>query len=273
MTTLGPVHPAELTEDLFTAVLDAAKTDRFLLFDKDQRWGGAKDEQVLAEAISHGPTGTDIPAQARRAGGTLKLHHYGSVPLDLPALLDRAAKLAADHRAAKAKVLWFQPTEPGPDSSASCVRIQLKTFDPSTAEKSPKVAIIALDALPADHASSFAEFARQMAADGFAFLWDRHQASGMNRPVLTVLVDSRVGSAIGPMTTMADSLSRPRLLPQYFRVLPEHRSLGRSLWRAAMNWGHKDGASYQLLQTELDAVRLVVPRGGPGDPRLRVDRH
>ncbi|NED86141.1 GNAT family N-acetyltransferase [Streptomyces sp. SID11233] len=50
------------------------------------------------------------------------------------------------------------------------------------------------------------------------------------------------------------AIGSPRLLPQYFAVLPEARGkgLGRVLWRAAMHWGQSHGAAYQLLQTEVD---------------------
>jgi GNAT superfamily N-acetyltransferase len=53
------------------------------------------------------------------------------------------------------------------------------------------------------------------------------------------------------MEIMPDSSGTARLLPQYFGVLPEYRGLGlgRSLWRAAMQWGQQHRAAYQLLQT------------------------
>ncbi|MFD3541148.1 hypothetical protein ACFWUQ_16860 [Streptomyces sp. NPDC058662] len=44
----------------------------------------------------------------------------------------------------------------------------------------------------------------------------------------------------------------PRLLPQYFAVLPETRGQGpgRVLGRARMHWGRSHGAACRLLQTE-----------------------
>jgi GNAT superfamily N-acetyltransferase len=55
------------------------------------------------------------------------------------------------------------------------------------------------------------------------------------------------------MEIMPDPAGGARLLPQYFGVLPEYRGLGlgRSLWRAAMDWGQHHQAAYQLLQTEV----------------------
>lgn len=64
---------------------------------------------------------------------------------------------------------------------------------------------------------------------------------------------------------MPDATRRPRLLPQYFGVLPAHRGLGygRALWRAAMHWGYRHGAAYQLLQTEVGGAsdRLCAGEG------------
>jgi hypothetical protein len=47
---------------------------------------------------------------------------------------------------------------------------------------------------------------------------------------------------------MPDSSGITRLLPQYFGVLPEHRGLGRSLWRAAMHWGQQHQAREYVAQ-------------------------
>jgi GNAT superfamily N-acetyltransferase len=49
---------------------------------------------------------------------------------------------------------------------------------------------------------------------------------------------------------MPDRDGTPVLLPQYFGVDPENRGQGhgRALWRAAMAWGARHGAHYQLLQ-------------------------
>ncbi|MGK4582508.1 GNAT family N-acetyltransferase [Kitasatospora sp. HPMI-4] len=110
--------------------------------------------------------------------------------------------------------------------------------------------------LPPAVAATFADFAHRMAADGFAFLWDRFRAGDLDGPILTVAAEGRVVGAIGPMETMKDSAGTARFLPQYFGVLPDQRGhgYGRRLWRGAMYWGQSTGAAYQLLQTELDGA-------------------
>ncbi|MFB7107784.1 GNAT family N-acetyltransferase [Streptomyces sp. NPDC056291] len=112
--------------------------------------------------------------------------------------------------------------------------------------------------------AGFAEFAEQMAGDGFAFLHEQMRG-GTVGPVLTVLHDGRVAGAIGPMETMADVGGAARLLPQYFGVLPRYRGhgYGRALWRAAMHWGHQHSAACQLLQTEVGGAsdRLCAVEG------------
>ncbi|MGW6521347.1 GNAT family N-acetyltransferase [Streptomyces sp. NPDC054962] len=49
------------------------------------------------------------------------------------------------------------------------------------------------------------------------------------------------------------------------RFRPAHRGLGygRALWRAAMHWGYRHGAAYQLLQTEVGGAsdRLCAGEG------------
>jgi hypothetical protein len=51
--TLGPVRCDDPLHDLFEAVVENAGTDRFLPWDKDQRWFDMKTERVLADAIEH----------------------------------------------------------------------------------------------------------------------------------------------------------------------------------------------------------------------------
>jgi GNAT superfamily N-acetyltransferase len=210
-----------------------------------------KDEHVLVGAITHRPGLTVIPTLTRLGSGTVKLYHYGSGAPNLSDLLDQAAKLRAEHGVGGARVIWFEPADAVPPAGADCVRLQLKTFG---ATEHPGTAVHQLQDLPAAVTATFAEFASQLAADGFAFLWDRFQAGALDGPILTVVADGVVAGAIGPMEIMKDSGGNPRLLPQYFGVLPRYRGhgFGRRLWRGAMHWGQRNRAAYQLLQTELD---------------------
>ncbi|MFB9575453.1 GNAT family N-acetyltransferase [Streptomyces yanii] len=142
-------------------------------------------------------------------------------------------------------------------------RVQLKDFSTGPG-KAPAAPVQEYKQLPEDVRADFAAFAEQMAADGFAVLYEQMQA-GTVGPVLTVLHDGHVAGAIGPMETMTDPSGAARLLPQYFGVLPQHRGhgYGRALWRAAMHWGHQHGAAYQLLQTEVGGAsdRLCATEG------------
>ncbi|MFE2728586.1 GNAT family N-acetyltransferase [Kitasatospora sp. NPDC059327] len=261
--TLGPIHPGALSPDLFAEVLAVAATGRFLAHDKDQRWSDEKDETVLTAAVVHRPGLTLIPTLTRRGRDCVKLHHYSAEAPDLPDLLDLASKLAADHGAQTARVVWFQPgaTALMPAGTA-CTRVQLKQF---THDGPPQPAVRDLREHPPTIVATFADFAQQMAADGFAFLWDRFQDGQLDSPLLTITADNRVVGAIGPMEIMKDPAGAARLLPQYFGVLPDQRGHGhgRTLWRAAMHWGRANGAAYQLLQTELGGAsdRLCQAEG------------
>jgi GNAT superfamily N-acetyltransferase len=112
--------------------------------------------------------------------------------------------------------------------------------------------IVPLEEVTGPARATFSVFAQKLAAEGFAFLDARLREHGGTGPVLTAQRDGRIAGAIGPMEIMPDSRGAARLLPQYFGVLPAYRGhgLGRSLWRAAMRWGHQHQAAYQLLQTE-----------------------
>ncbi|QTE00471.1 GNAT family N-acetyltransferase [Streptomyces cyanogenus] len=258
--TIGPVHPSVLTEDLFTDTLTAASTDQwFLRYDKDIRWSESKDESVLAEDIVHRPHETLIPSLSRRGSGTIKVHVYGMEAESLLTASELARKLSAVHGAAKAHVVRFLgpevPTRQG-------TRIQLMDFKAALCP-APVGPVRPFDEWPQGARESFADFARQMAPDGFAFLHDQMQA-GQVGPVLTAVVAGKVVGAIGPMEIRPDAIGTSQLMPQYFGVLPKHRGsgLGRLLWRAAMHWGQTSGAAYQLLQTEV---------GGPSDRLCRSE--
>ncbi|GAA2091041.1 hypothetical protein GCM10009759_15260 [Kitasatospora saccharophila] len=252
--TLGPVHPDALTPGLFADVIDIAGTGRFLAYDKDRRWSDTKDETILPLDLVHRPDLTLIPTLSTRGTGTLKVHLYGD-PTDghQEEAADLAAKLAAAHNAARARVLSFQaPGQAASTAAEACTRLQLREFTPDRPTVQPD-AVQPLEAHPEAVQATFADFADELAGDGFAFLHSRMQTGTVGPVLVTVADDGRVVGAIGPMETMPDSADRPRLLPQYFGVLPDLRGHGhgRALWRAAMHWGHTHGADYQLLQTEI----------------------
>ncbi|MFI0874607.1 GNAT family N-acetyltransferase [Streptomyces sp. CS149] len=257
--TLGPIHPDALTVGIFEDVLQAADTGDFLPYDKDQRWGGEKDEKVLREEVVHQREHTLIPTLTRRGRGTVKVFAYGLRNSVINEAAELATKLAAAHDVADARVV--HPL--GPETThPRGTRIQLKDFTtgPCPAPDGP---VRPINAWPTTVQTTFAPFAETMAADGLAFLHTQMQA-GQCGPVLTTAIADRIVGAIGPMEVRADAIGRPQLMPQYFAVLPETRGqgLGRVLWRAAMCWGQSHGAAYQLLQTEV---------GGPSDRLCRSE--
>jgi GNAT superfamily N-acetyltransferase len=244
--TIGPVHPDALDPGLFTDIVRVAGTGTFLPYDKDQRWSEHKDETVLPDAIEHTSVRTLIPTLTRRGHGTLTVYTYGPGHDEAA---DLAAKLAADHATATARVITFHGPSDEPRAETAITRVQLRELGQAQAHEEGPVRPV--HGLPAPVQATFAGFAHRLTSDGFAFLHHQMQA-GTVGPVLAVTDAGRVVGAIGPMETMADSAGATGLLPQYFGVLPEHRGRGhgRALWRAAMAWGAARGADYQLLQTE-----------------------
>ena len=77
---LGPIHPAAITPGLFADVTAIAGTGRFLPHDKDARWGGRKDEHVLAGAITQEPGLVLIPTLSARRASCVKVHVYSQDP-------------------------------------------------------------------------------------------------------------------------------------------------------------------------------------------------
>lgn len=249
--TIGPVHPSVLTEDLFTDTVIAASTDqRFLRYDKDIRWSDFKDESVLVGDIVHERSGTLIPTRSSRGAGTLKVHVYSTDAQVHLMAHELAQKLAAVHGLRRTRIVRFL----GPEAArGQGTRIQLKDF--RTACPEPLRTVLPVTAWPNSAQETFGSFAHQMAADGFSFLYGRMRAGAVG-PVLAVEDGGHIAGAIGPMEIRPDAVNATQLMPQYFGVLPEHRGkgFGRDLWRAAMVWGQRNGAAYQLLQTEVDGA-------------------
>ncbi|MGK5533490.1 GNAT family N-acetyltransferase [Streptomyces sp. URMC 129] len=259
MPTLGPVHPSVFTDDLFTHTLMVASSRRFLVYDKDARWSATKEEHILVDEIIHSLGETLIPTISRRGRGVVKVHVYSARPESFLMATELAQKISSVHNVAKARIVGFLGPEAIPGRG---VRIQLKDCtEPCPVPDGP---VKPFTEWPPGVRHSFAEFAREMAADGFAFLYDRMRAGSVG-PVLVATERGKAVAAIGPMEIRPDAIGAPQLMPQYFGVLPEHRGkgLGRLLWRAAMHWGKVHGAAYQLLQTEVGGAsdRLCQSEG------------
>lgn len=238
---LGPVGPHALSEELFNAVVDIADTDRFLPYDKDQRWSSAKDERLIVDKIIHEPNRTIIPALSTRGRGLVKVHYYGDSGPTLSEVTEWLHTWCATFGVAAGRVIWFQSA---PDGART--RLMLKTFDDQDKHHYGHV----MDLEDCDVADTFPAFAEQLGADGFTFLYQRIKAGLSNGPILVTVEDRHIVGAIGPLGILLDATGTPTQPPQYFAVHPDyrHRGHGKALWRAAMAWGAQHGAEYKVLQ-------------------------
>ncbi|MGH3694554.1 MAG: GNAT family N-acetyltransferase [Pseudonocardiaceae bacterium] len=239
--TLGPVGPRTLSEELFNAVVDIADTDRFLPYDKDQRWASTKDEWLIVDGIIHEPDRTVIPTLSTRGRGLLKVHYYGDSAPILSEVTERLYGWCATFGVAGGRVIWFHGT---PDGART--RLMLKTF--AGQDKCHDSHVMNLK--DCDVADTFPAFATQLRADGFAFLYQRIKTGFSDGPILVTVEDRHIVGAIGPLGILLDATGTPTLPPQYFAVHPDYRNRGhgRVLWRAAMAWGAENGAEYKVLQ-------------------------
>ncbi|MFE7118876.1 GNAT family N-acetyltransferase [Streptomyces sp. NPDC057654] len=260
--TIGPVHPDALGPGMFADVVDSAPTGAFLPYDKGRRWSDVKGESVLVEDIVHGPCETLRPPLSQRGAGVVSVHLYGSPPDGHDTAAELAMKLCVTHGAAAGRVVSFVGPGAQPPSGSRVTRVQLREFGPEH-PMPPQKAVRLLTDCPVSVRATFPWFAGLLADEGFTILHRRVEADGLG-PVLVAVDDGRVVGAIGPIEVMSDSRGAAHLLPQYFGVLPEQRGCGhgRALWRAAMRWSQANGASYQLLQTEV---------GGASDSLCRAE--
>lgn len=249
--TIGPVHPDAVGPGLFSDVISVAGTDRFLSYDKDRRWFDVKTESVLDDEIVHGRHETWFPVLSRRSGGSVTVYVYGGPSDDHQTARRTASKLASAHGAATASVVSLVGVDGAPPPKAQVTSVQLQEFASQHRAPVPKT-VHRLDEGGGGAQATFISFVRELADVGFAVLHRRMTGGGVG-PVLVAVDKDRIVGAIGPMEIMYDPIGTARLLPPYFGVLPgwRGRGHGRSLWRAAMQWGQRNGAAYQVVQTEV----------------------
>ncbi|MEU6006731.1 hypothetical protein [Streptomyces sp. NPDC047453] len=131
----------------------------------------APDETEQLTRIEHDERQTLLPTLVGRGAGVVKVHVYGEAPGSLSAGADLARKLAAVHGAAKARVVWFLgPEQPEAYAQGMGTRVHLKDFTQGSGQ-APGMPVHEDKRL--HEGAGFAEFAEQMAGDGFAFLQSR----------------------------------------------------------------------------------------------------
>jgi hypothetical protein len=206
---LGPVHPEAVTPGLLADVTGIAGTGRFLPHDKDRRWGGRKDESVLARAVVQEPGLVLVPTLSTRRVQCVKVCVYSRDPRDaLSQAAELGRRLCAEHDAGKGRLMWFLPPGSAPDPDAACTRIQMRDFGPDCPAPAPASGVVPLDELGGAVRASFSVLAEKLAADGFAFLDARIREHAGTGPVLTCQRDGKIAGAIGPMEILPDSLCR-----------------------------------------------------------------
>jgi GNAT superfamily N-acetyltransferase len=258
--TIGPVHPNAVGPGLFSDVISVAGTDMFLAYDKDRRWLDVKTEGVLVDGIVHDRHETWFPVPSRRSVRSVTVYVYGGFPDDQHTAWQLASKLGSAHGAATASVVWFVGINGSPPPSAQITSVQLQEFLSERKASVPET-VLRLDECAGAIEATFVSFVHALAEESFAFLHSR-MARGAVGPVLVAVEEGRIVGAIGPMEIMRDSTGSARLLPQYFGVLPGRRGRGhgRALWRAAMQWGERNGAAYQVIQTEVGGASEHICR-------------
>ncbi|MBE8519381.1 GNAT family N-acetyltransferase [Amycolatopsis sp. H6(2020)] len=248
--TLGPVHPDILQPEIFDEIVAAAHTGEMLPFDKERRWSRSKSETVLVDEIVHCPDLTIIPTLSHRGTGMIKTHVYSPATPDVAALRATTRRWCVAYGTAIGRVTWFA-TEPPQMGCVAGTRVLLKVFtDDHTLVPYEAATIPELDCCPQPVEDTFAQLAEQVPDAGLDFLYRRWREGLVDGPILTAIDNGTILGAIGPLAVMPDRGGSPVLLPQYFGVTPGHRGRGhgRILWRAAMAWGARHGADYQLLQ-------------------------
>ena len=183
--TVGPVHPDSVGPSLFSDVISVAGTDRFLAYDKDQRWFEAKTESVLVDDIFHRRHETWFPVLSRRGAGSVTVYVYGGPPHDHKPAGQLASRLRSSHGALTASVVSFVGCEDPSPPTAQITSIQLQEFTSDQGATVPET-VHRLDECAGAVGATFASFVRSLAGEGFALLHGRMAAASVG-PVLVAV--------------------------------------------------------------------------------------
>ncbi|GAB3276535.1 GNAT family N-acetyltransferase [Kineosporia babensis] len=252
LPTLGAFHPGENVSCLLRDVFSAAESGAVLPYDKDARWFTSKRERIVPGVLTaeDAAAGVVIPTVTDRR--RLTLYCYGEPAEE--SISELAQTLGARYAAQSTHVVRLHPAvreRPGRGT-----RFWLHDFTaPLPAEPAPVPGVYVLSECFGPLVLSFIDFAEQMREHGWGFLREQMRERDLG-PILVRIHEGRVVGASGPLEIRPDSAGRARLLPQYLGVLPDQRGqgFGRELRRAVVAWARRNGAQYELRQTEIDGV-------------------
>jgi len=234
LPVLGPVHPLEVTTELWNMIVAAGP--KLLAFDKTSRWSEVPNEQILDMRV--GTNYRIITTQT--SAGIIRQYAYG--PKANESVMGNAWPICNER-------ITFSKAQRLIRSNEKASRVFMDTFQHTLHE-------------PGEHVH---EFSRELlgAWDDFvASCDDQGSVRGLQiaierqaGPVYVYVDNGIIMGAIGPLTTLLDSKGDMRLLPSYFLVHQQYREqgVGRLLWWAMRCWAILHGAQYMVLQAEVGA--------------------
>lgn len=243
--TLGAVHPRALAASV-AGVLGFSHDGSFLPYDKERRWGGEKRERLLKEHIFQDNNQTVIPTYQAGTSPLVRLYSYGAAVIP-EGLQDRLQKL---YPQAKMQAVSFGT---GDDFKPDSIVFLYEADAPSPAAKTR---VISLEALSPDVAKTLGLLAKgDPDNSGFLFLKERLTQGHDDGDIFVIAEDGIISGVVGPLRTMTDAKGRLTRYPVYYGVSIEARrkGCGSELWSTALNWAHKEGVQYIVLQARANS--------------------
>lgn len=155
----------------------------------EERWREGRVVVSLEPGLRSSPELTVIPTLTIRGRTVLKVHYYARSAPDLDQVRQWSGTWRAASGAAASRMIWFQDHPAGAHT-----RMLLKTYTCDDHHGGGEVT--ELESCKA--ADTFGDFARQQAADGFAFLRDRVTAGLCDGPILVAVADQQIVGAARP---------------------------------------------------------------------------